>query len=130
MPVDHEQYPTATAAPVVPAALTVEVRHTGAEAAVCAVAGDLDIDSLSPAEEALASLVKQRPALVVVDLEAVGFCDSSGLNLLLKTRLAADAAGVGFRLAAIAPPVARVLELTGAGAVFSIHESVGAALAA
>ncbi|MFJ9950866.1 STAS domain-containing protein [Kitasatospora sp. NPDC091207] len=128
MPVEDEQYRSAAAASTLPYALTVEIRRTDAEAAVCAVAGDLDIDSLSPAEKALTSLVEQRTPLVVVDLEGVGFCDSSGLNLLLKTRLAASAAGVEFRLAAVAAPVARVLELTGAGAVFSIHDSVGAAL--
>ncbi|MER6400997.1 MULTISPECIES: STAS domain-containing protein [unclassified Kitasatospora] len=128
MPVEDEQYRITAAASTLPPALTVDIRRADAEAAVCAVAGDLDIDSLLPAERALTSLVDEGTPLVVVDLEGVGFCDSSGLNLLLKTRLAASAAGVEFRLAAVATPVARVLELTGAGAVFSIHDSVGAAL--
>ncbi|GAA2780024.1 STAS domain-containing protein [Kitasatospora paracochleata] len=111
------------------AGLTVEIRRTDGRAAVCTVAGDLEIDTLAPAEKALTALVGAGPPVLVVDLERVGFCDSSGLNLLLKTRLAAQAAGIDLRLAAPGPMVTRVLELTGARAVFSVHDSVRAALA-
>lgn len=111
------------------APLTVQVHRTPAGGAVCGVAGDLDIETLAPAQELLSDLVGQGPRVLVVDLERVGFCDSSGLNLLLKTRAAALAAGIDFRLAAVAPAVMRVLELTGAQAVFSVHASVDDALA-
>ncbi|MEU2393424.1 STAS domain-containing protein [Streptomyces sp. NPDC007369] len=130
MPAENEQGAGMTAGHPQDAPLTVQVRRTEARAAVCRVAGDLDIETLGPAEESLSALVGQGPPVLVVDLHGVGFCDSSGLNLLLKTRAAALAAGVEFRLAAVAPTVMRVLELTGAQAVFSIHESVDAALAA
>ncbi|MER7760300.1 STAS domain-containing protein [Streptomyces sp. NPDC097619] len=110
--------------------LTVRVDRTQERVAVCHVAGDLDIESLAPAQESLSALVEQGTPVVVVDLSGVGFCDSSGLNLLLKTRAAALAAGVDFRLAAVAPTVRRVLDLTGAQAVFTVFDSVDAALAA
>lgn len=111
------------------AGVAVEVRRTEAGAALCSVAGDLDIEMMEPAERALAALVDQRPPLLVVVLEEVGFCDSSGLNLLLRTRASAAAAGVAFRLAAVPPAVMRVLELTGAESVFSLHPTVEEALA-
>ncbi|GGQ96358.1 anti-sigma factor antagonist [Kitasatospora griseola] len=112
--------------PVAP--LAVEVRHTPENAAVCTLSGDLDIETLHPAREALDRLLAQRPRALVVDLERVDFCDSSGLNLLLQTRMAAADTELSFRLAALSGPVRHLLELTGAKAVFTIHDTVGAAL--
>ncbi|WBP85280.1 STAS domain-containing protein [Kitasatospora cathayae] len=110
--------------------LAVRTWHTATRAAVCALAGDLDIETLAPARNTLDDLVEQHPPLLVVDLAGVGFCDSSGLNLLLRTRMAAAAADVGFRLAAPSTTVRRLLELTCADTVFSLHPTVAAALAA
>ncbi|NXY94054.1 STAS domain-containing protein [Streptomyces sp. BR123] len=73
-----------------------------------------------------AGQLQEAPLTVRARLARVGFCDASGLDLLLKTRAAAPAAGIGFRLAAIAPPVMRVLEPTGAQADFYLHDSVDA----
>ncbi|WP_052709737.1 MULTISPECIES: STAS domain-containing protein [unclassified Streptomyces] len=98
--------------------------------AVCVLVGDLDIETLPPAEQALDEALRTRPRVLVVDLEQVGFCDSSGLNLLLKARMGATAAGAELRLAAASPTVLRLLELTGADTVFALHPSVGDALAA
>ncbi|MEV7416233.1 STAS domain-containing protein [Streptomyces sp. NPDC089919] len=113
-----------------PEGVLVEVRHTDTGAALCSIAGELDIELMEPAERALAALVDARPPVLVVGLAEVTFCDSSGLNLLLKTRAAAAAAGIGFRLAAVPPTVMRVLELTGTQAVFALHATVDEALAA
>jgi len=114
--------------PVAP--LAVDVRRTPSRAAVCVLSGDLDIETLAPAREALDLLVAERPRALVVDLGRVDFCDSSGLNLLLQTRMAAVDGGIPFRLAALSGPVQHLLELTGAKAVFAIHETVDAAVAA
>ncbi|WP_180290690.1 STAS domain-containing protein [Streptomyces sp. TLI_171] len=114
--------------PVAP--LGVEVRHTPSRAAVCALVGDLDIESLGPAREALDRLVAERPPALVVDLGQVDFCDSSGLNLLLQTRMAAADVDLAFHLAALSGPVRHLLELTGAKAVFTIYDTVDEALAA
>ncbi|MFC5664308.1 STAS domain-containing protein [Kitasatospora misakiensis] len=129
-PSDDEQGRSALTA-VTPARpeLTVETRYGPAGAMVCGLAGDLDIETLAPAADMLDTLVAQRPSAVVIDLHGVGFCDSSGLNVLLKTRLAAERSGVELRLAAVPPTVMRVLDLTGARLVFTIHDSVDAALA-
>ncbi|MFG2818530.1 STAS domain-containing protein [Kitasatospora sp. NPDC048365] len=110
--------------------LLVRTWHTDTRAAVCTLAGDLDIETLAPAGRALDELVEQHPPLLVVDLRGIDFCDSSGLNLLLQTRLTAAAAQVGFRLAAPSATVQRLLELTCADTVFSLHPSLDEALAA
>ena len=107
-----------------PGYLGVEVDRTEAGTVVCRLAGDLDLGSLAPVRVALQRALAPRAPLLVVDLAGVEFCDSSGLNLLLQARLDAEAVGVTMRLAALTAPVARVFELTGAGAVFSLYASV------
>ncbi|MFJ9521029.1 STAS domain-containing protein [Kitasatospora sp. NPDC101801] len=107
--------------------LHVEVRP-GTDHNVVRISGDLDIETLAPAREAFERAFWDIQ-VVVADLEGVTFCDSSGLNLLLQTRADALAAGAQLRLAAISPPVRRLLEITGAQAAFDVHPTVGAALA-
>ncbi|MCM2390107.1 STAS domain-containing protein [Streptomyces albipurpureus] len=108
--------------------LQVEVWTEGGSEVV-RPAGELDhhtADLLSgPLDEALA---KGRSRLVV-DCSRLEFCDSTGLNVLLGARLKAEAAGGGVHLAGMLPVVARVLEITGAEAVFTLHETVEDALA-
>lgn len=108
--------------------LQVEVWTEGGSEVV-RPAGELDhhtADLLSgPLDEALA---KGRSRLVV-DCSRLEFCDSTGLNVLLGARLKAEAAGGGIHLAGMLPVVARVLEITGAEAVFTLHETVEDALA-
>ncbi|GAA0698858.1 hypothetical protein GCM10009548_84450 [Streptomyces malaysiensis subsp. malaysiensis] len=64
----------------------------------------------------------------MVDCSKLEFCDSTGLNVLLGARLKAEAEGGGVHLAGMLPIVARVFEITGADAVFTVHESLDAAL--
>ncbi|WP_405008271.1 STAS domain-containing protein [Kitasatospora purpeofusca] len=130
MPSDNDPgYTTLAAVPPYRPGLVVETRSVPGGAMLCVLVGDLDIETLAPAAEALDALVAQGPGAVVIDLGGVGFCDSSGLNVLLKTRIAAEHGGLELRLAAVPPTVMRVLDLTGARAVFSIHDSVAGALA-
>ncbi|BAJ33208.1 putative antagonist protein [Kitasatospora setae KM-6054] len=107
----------------------VEVRSGGDGTVVCRIAGDLDIESLAPARKALAEVLRGGNRLVVVDLAQVAFCDSSGLNMLLTARADALAAGAVLRLAAVSHPVERLLEITGAAAVFDVRPTVPAAIA-
>ncbi|WP_051711659.1 STAS domain-containing protein [Streptomyces sp. NRRL S-350] len=129
-PSDNDHGEIALSASPPRAELAVRARTAASGAVVCVLVGDLDIETLAPAADALTTLLAQRPSAMVIDLEGVDFCDSSGLNLLLRTRLAAGEQGVALHLAAVSPTVMRVLELTGAQAVFSLHRSVEAALAA
>jgi anti-anti-sigma factor len=99
-------------------------------ALVCSLAGDLDLDGLAEVEGPLREIVAAEPGLLCVDLSGVGFCDSSGLNLLLRLRLDAEGAGVPLVLAEPRPQLSRLFELTGAGAVFRVFDSVEEACAA
>ncbi|GAB2899870.1 STAS domain-containing protein [Streptomyces mayteni] len=109
--------------------LTVDVRHLGA-GAVVTPAGELDHHSAERLRESLHGCVASGRYRIVIDCSGLEFCDSTGLNVLLATRLEAEAAGGQVHLSGMRPIVARVLEITGAGAVFSVHETLAEALAA
>ncbi|MFJ4784717.1 STAS domain-containing protein [Streptomyces sp. NPDC088794] len=108
--------------------LLVEVREEGHSAVVTA-AGELDHHTADLLREPLDDCLDKGFNRLVVDCSRLEFCDSTGLNVLLGARLKAEAAGGGVHLAAMLPVVARVFEITGADAVFSVHDTLEAALA-
>ena len=109
--------------------LTVDVRRVGS-GAVVAPSGELDHHSADQLQEPLDACVTDGCNRIVIDCSGLEFCDSTGLNVLLTTRIQVEAAGGQVHLSGMRPIVARVLEITGAGAVFSVHETLAEALAA
>ncbi|MFI6639191.1 STAS domain-containing protein [Streptomyces sp. NPDC050504] len=107
--------------------LRVEVRTEG-DSEVLTVVGELDHHTADLLREPLEHALDQGRTRLVVDCSRLEFCDSTGLNVLLGARLRADAAGGGVHLAAMRPVVARVFEITGAEAVFTVHASLDGAL--
>lgn len=107
--------------------LLVEVREEGVSAVVTP-AGELDHHTADLLREPLESCLTAGFSRLVIDCSRLEFCDSTGLNVLLGARLKAEAAGGGVHLAGMLPVVARVFEITGAEAVFTVHESLSAAL--
>ncbi|WP_404200074.1 STAS domain-containing protein [Streptomyces tauricus] len=108
--------------PVLPAVLGEQYARDGAW--VVTVRGDLDLDTLAGRRIQLESTAAAVPVLVL-DLSAVTFVDSTFLNVLLTLRRATD-----LRLAAVPGRVVRVLELTGADAVLRLYPTVRDALPA
>jgi anti-anti-sigma factor len=86
--------------------------------------GELDHDSAAPMREALEAALAAPAPHIVVDCSGLGFCDSTGLNLLLRARLTAERAGGRIALAGPSPVVRRMLEITGALDVFHVVASV------
>ncbi|MER6130921.1 STAS domain-containing protein [Streptomyces sp. NPDC001815] len=108
--------------------LLVEVREEGTSA-VITPAGELDHHTADLLREPVEDCLDRGFARLVVDCSRLEFCDSTGLNVLLGARLRAEAAGGGVHLAGMLPVVARVFEITGAEAVFTVHDTLEAALA-
>ncbi|GAA1191466.1 STAS domain-containing protein [Streptomyces hebeiensis] len=108
--------------------LRVGVRTEGLSEVVTA-AGELDHHTAELLRVPLDEALEQGRSRLVIDCSQLEFCDSTGLNVLLGARLKADAAGGGVHLAGMLPVVARVFEITGADAVFTVHDSVEDALA-
>lgn len=107
--------------------LRVEVRTEG-RSEIVAVAGELDHHTAELLRAPLDDALGRGRARLVIDCSELEFCDSTGLNVLLGARLKADAAGGGVHLAGMLPVVARVFEITGADAVFTVHDTLEDAL--
>ncbi|WP_335971132.1 MULTISPECIES: STAS domain-containing protein [Streptomycetaceae] len=107
--------------------LRVDVRQHGSST-VFTPSGELDHYTADLLAGPITTAVEQGATRLVVDCSGLEFCDSTGLNVLLGARLQAEAGGGSVHLAAMRPTVARVFEITGADAVFSVHETLDEAL--
>ncbi|MCQ4044355.1 STAS domain-containing protein [Streptantibioticus rubrisoli] len=107
--------------------LSVAVQRRG-PCAIFTPAGELDHHTAELLREPMESSVDEGCSKLVVDCSQLEFCDSTGLNVLLGARLKAEAVGGGVHLAGLLPVVARVFEITGAEAVFTVHDTLADAL--
>jgi len=91
--------------------------------------GEVDISTAAELREQL-DAAPADATRVVADLGGVSFLDSTGLGVLISThkRLEEGAAG-GLELVISARPVLKVLEVTGLLGLFTVHETLDAALA-
>ncbi len=121
--------PASSAATPAPYGLETEVRLTDGGVLVCTLTGDLDLDGAVTAGPALEQAARSGAPLMVVELSRVGFCDSSGLNLLLRIRTEAGEVGTALRLAGAPHQLQRLLEITGADRVFVLEPTLEHALA-
>ncbi|GAA3379314.1 STAS domain-containing protein [Streptomyces sannanensis] len=106
---------------------TVDVR-SGPGTVVLALGGELDHDTAGALRDALTRGITAGADRILVDCSDLRFCDSTGLNALLRGRLAAQNAGIRLELVALQPPVARMFGITGADTVFRVHASLEEAL--
>lgn len=94
---------------------------------VLSLAGEIDLYTAPRLQtELTAALAGTKPAQIVVDMSAVEFCDSTGMNVLLAAHRLASEKGGDLALAAPRPPVRKILEVTGLQSVFTIHDDLAA----
>jgi anti-anti-sigma factor len=105
--------------------------HTGQQTAdggvVVTVTGEIDVSTTGLLADALARAA-DTAAVVVADLTAVTFLDSTGLSTLLRAHNALTARGGRLALTGAKPAVLRVLELTGVDTVIPLYPTVAQAL--
>jgi anti-sigma B factor antagonist len=77
----------------------------------------------------LAAAGRGRPA-IVVDMTGTEFCDSTGLNVLVRALRQADEADGEIRLVVGGTALQRILTVTGVGSMFGVYDSVDQALRA
>ncbi|MFF5185441.1 STAS domain-containing protein [Streptomyces sp. NPDC000345] len=107
----HEQEPAGVTQYARGAAWVVEAR------------GAYDMHSLGPLADALRAAAEEHPR-VVLDAAGITFADSTLLNLLLRVHQVTT-----LRVAAPAPQLRRVLEVTGADTVLDVRDTVADAAA-
>lgn len=91
------------------------------------VSGDLDTSTVARVRLALESACVGSPAKLVVDLSAVDFVDSHGLQLLVSTHRRMTAEGCALLVLPPAEHVQRVFALTGLGWFFHQEPAAHAA---
>ncbi|MET9468247.1 STAS domain-containing protein [Streptomyces sp. NPDC006544] len=84
--------------------------------------GELDIETAPVLQRALTEALAHASPVkaVVIDCSRLSFCDSSALNVLLAARRTAQESGGVIRLAALNSQLQRLLEITGALALFPL----------
>jgi anti-sigma B factor antagonist len=100
-----------------PQALDIVIARS-ADCATVQLAGDLDLASADAVVAAVEDLLGEAGTgmEVVVDLAGVGFCDSAGINALVRVRKLATGRDASLRLANPQPAVRRTLDITGMSA--------------
>ena len=98
-------------------------------AAVLELEGELDLAVQDRFRAAVDEIVAERPELLVADVSAVEFMDSTMLRELLRAHKALEEAGGRFVVAGAQAAVTRLLELTGTDEVLALTDSRAAALA-
>ena len=97
--------------------------------AAVAITGEADVFTAPELKEALAAAIAGGAKDVVVDLSEATFVDSTTLGLLIGTVRRLDPLGGTVAVAVGDPSVARIFEITRLDQVFSMFDSVDAALA-
>jgi anti-sigma B factor antagonist len=100
-----------------------------ADRAIVEVAGDLDFGTAPRLREVLLELHQAARDLVIVEMSAADFMDSSGLGALLSGVKRAAAAGGVLVLAGAPERVLRVLRVTGVVQVLPVFATLDEALA-
>ena len=98
--------------------------------AVIVLPVEIDISNSAEVAVRLRAAFGSGSAVVVADLTATSFCDTSGARALLLTHLQAAADGAELRLTLAPGPVLRLLELLGYARHLLIYPAVDAAISA
>lgn len=89
--------------------------------------GEMDHDSAPFFRERLAEEIARGHRCVVLELSAVSFCDSAGLNVLLRAWQRAGKARAVLVLASVPEKVQRMLSVTGMDTVVPVYATVAEA---
>ena len=81
------------------------------------VSGEIDVNTCGQLHDALIALEGRTVAL---DLERVGFIDSSGLRSVIAGQRRITDAGGSLRISALSAPARRLLEITGLLELFQV----------
>lgn len=97
-------------------------------AAVISLPVEIDITNAGQVREDLLSVLNREPVTLIVDMGGTTFCDSAGVNALVRAHRRATASEAEIRLVVTAPAVLRVLAITGVDHLLKVYPSVAVAL--
>jgi anti-sigma B factor antagonist len=95
---------------------------------VLAVSGEIDMATAPMLRERIHGLIADQKVKLVVDLDDVGFLDSTALGVLVGGLKRARTDGGEIRIACAQPRVRKVFEITRLDSAFDLFDSVGEAV--
>jgi len=90
---------------------------------------EIDMATAGAIGEQIAASLTPGVHAVIADMTATTFCDSAGINMLIRAKKQAAAHGAELRLLLPCPNVLRVMKIQGVDAVLPIYHSLEEALA-
>ncbi|MEU9190428.1 STAS domain-containing protein [Streptomyces sp. NPDC048484] len=109
--------------------LSVEVTLPREDVVLLTVEGHLDIDTATGLQHHLANQFQHGRHHFLLDLSAVPFMDSSGMNIIVRAYQQTRELEGSVHIIAPAPAVRRILDLTGVSITVPLSDSVEDALA-
>jgi anti-sigma B factor antagonist len=99
------------------------------QVAVVTLPVEIDIANAGQVRDDLLSVLNRGATTLIVDMGGTTFCDSAGVNALVRAHKRATANSSKMHLVVSAPAVQRVLAITGVDHLMDIYPSVAASLA-
>ena len=109
--------------------MNIQTRQEG-NATVISVSGKVDAMTAPAFETSIAGRIADGQLCLVLDLDGVDYISSAGLRVILASAKSLKGKGGKLLLADARGPVKEVLDISGFGSVFSIYDSVEAAIVA
>ncbi|GAQ60527.1 STAS domain-containing protein [Streptomyces scabiei] len=110
--------------------LSIKVDLPRDDAVLLTIEGELDIDTATELQHHLANQLRHGRRHFLLDVSAVPFMDSSGMNIILRTYQEVRRIPGGVYVIAPTAAVRRILDLTGVSLTVATVDTVDEALAA
>lgn len=105
--------------------MDLEISTTREEkACIVRVAGEVDVYTSPQLKTALLDAVGESCQAIIVDLDQVGFIDSSGLGVLVGALRRSREAGGDLRIVSTRETVVKIFRITGLDRVFPIYPTL------
>jgi anti-sigma B factor antagonist len=98
-------------------------------AAVITLPEEIDLSNSDQVRDELLSLLNRGPSVLIVDMAGTTFCDSAGVNALVRAHKRATANDAEIRLVVASPGVQRVLAITGIDRLITVYPNLTDSLA-
>jgi anti-sigma B factor antagonist len=110
-----------------PSPLTLAERHDG-DAVVLSAEGIVDMAAAPTLTEQIRAILRQRPAVLVIDLTGVTFLATAGMSVLMEAGRKCGELDISFRVVAKGSVTVNSMQLMGIDDLLAIYPTVSAAL--
>jgi anti-sigma B factor antagonist len=107
--------------------LTLVERNEG-NAVVLSAEGIVDTAAAPALTEHIRAILRQRPAVLVIDLTGVNFLATAGMSVLMEAHRKCEELDISFRVVAQGPVTVKSMQLLGIDDLLAIYPTVPTAL--